>query len=520
MKKSLAFHSIIIAFIAFAQPLFAQLTSIEIDSLVVKAMRKFDVVGTAVAIVKDGKIIYEKGFGIQSIETQKPVKVNTNFAIGSNSKAFTCAAIMMLVEDGKLKLTDKVKDHIPEFKMYNEYVTEHFIIEDLLTHRSGLGLGTGDLMLFPEGSDFKMHDLLTNFQYFKPVSEFRTKFDYDNILYMVAGEVIARASGMSYEKFIQKRIFDALSMDGSAPALLTIKDKVNLADPHSTTSGKLKKIERYGDMLNGAAGGIYSNVHDMSSWMIMHMNNGMYADKLSKQLFSAESHDEMWKIHTSEPAGSRFYKTHFDGYGLGWGLKDLDGNFSVSHTGGIPGMLSIVTMLPDMQLGITILTNTEAGGAGVFSAVSQTIIDSYIGKKDNNWVDKYFNYFSSNQNDGNDSVKKVWETVKNADKNAFKKEDYIGKYKDDWFGEIEISDKNGQLWFRSIRSPRLSGPMSFYKANSFAIKWEFPDMDCDAFAMFSLDEEGKATGFKMKGISPNIDFSYDFQDLEFKRIEK
>ncbi len=176
---------------------YAQMSSKQVDSLVNYAMGKFNMAGLSVAIVKDGKIIHNKGYGVISVDTQVKANEHTNYGIASNSKAFTTTALAILVEEGKLSWQDKVKDHIPEFTMYNAYVTENFNIQDLLTHRSGLGLGIGDLMFFPDGSDFTMEDLLSSFQHFKPVSAFRTKWDYDNLLYLVAGEVIARASGMT-----------------------------------------------------------------------------------------------------------------------------------------------------------------------------------------------------------------------------------------------------------------------------------------------------------------------------------
>ena len=167
------------AFLVFiaGKPVYSQISNKKVDVLVENAIKQFNVAGTAIAIVKDGQIIYKKGFGVKSIESKLPVDENTNFAIASNSKAFTTCALALLVEEGKLSWNDKVKIHIPEFSMYNAYVTENFTIQDLLTHRSGLGLGAGDLMLFPDGSDFTIKDVLTNFQHFEPVSAFRTKFD-------------------------------------------------------------------------------------------------------------------------------------------------------------------------------------------------------------------------------------------------------------------------------------------------------------------------------------------------------
>jgi CubicO group peptidase (beta-lactamase class C family) len=518
-KLAFIFLSCIITFINSNS--FAQLSSAEIDALVNKAMKEFNVAGVAVAIVKDGKAIYEKGYGVRSIATKLPVDEHTNFQIASNSKAFTTAALSILIDEGKLSWKDKVKTYLPEFKMYNDYVTENFLVEDLLCHRSGLGLGVGDLMEFPDGSDFTIRDVLTNFQYFKPVSAFRTQFDYDNQLYIVAGELIARVSGMSWEKFIQTRILDPLQMNNSFSSLGAIKDKANLAIPHSTETGTIRTIATFGDQMNGAAGGILSNVDDMSRWLMLQLNKGRYGNNLEKQLFTEARQREMWTIHTVTGASSDpRYNGHFGGYGLGWGLSDIKGNLRVGHTGGLPGMLTSVTMIPDLKLGVVILTNTESGGSALFNAVNRSIIESYLGLEKVDWIDRFSKDLQSRKSKGDSVTIKVWETVAAAKNTVIKNENFIGIYQDKWFGKVEIFMNGNQLWFKSYRSPKLNGPMSFYKANTFAVKWEYQDMPCDAFAIFNLDEEGKAQSIKMKGISPNIDFSFDFQDLDLERINK
>ena len=499
---------------------FAQLSSAKIDSMVADALVKFKVAGVSVAIVKDGKVIHSKGYGVADINTKKPVNENTNFQIASNSKAFTTTALAILEEEGKLNWTDKVKDHIPEFKMYNDYVTENFNIQDLLTHRSGLGLGVGDLMFFPDGSNFTIKDVVSSFQHFKPVSAFRTKFDYDNLLYIVAGEVIARASGMSYELFVQKRIIEPLQMNNTFVGNL-LKDKSNMATPHSSESGTIKTIEAYDIGMGSAAGGIFSNVADMSKWMIVRLNKGKYGTDLKTSLFSLKNHNEMWRLHTVlETNPNPRYNAHFNGYGLGWGLSDVKGNLKVGYTGGLPGMLSIVTMYPDLNLGIVILTNTENGGGGLFSAVTNTIADSYLGLDDFGWVEKTVARMNQQRGAGDEVTNKVWAKVEAAKNTSVKNEDYIGIYEDKWFGKVEVFMKDKQLWIKCYRSPKLNGPMAFYNANTFAIKWEYQAMNCDALAIFSLDETGKAQSIKMKGISPNIDFSFDFQDLDLQRIKK
>lgn len=500
---------------------YSQYSSKQIDSIMAHAMKTFRVAGAAVAIVKDGKVIHSKGYGVTSITTKKPVNEHTNFGIASNSKAFTTTALAILVEDGKLSWKDKVRDHIPEFKMYDPYVTENFNIQDLLTHRSGLALGIGDLMFFPDGADFTIDDLLASFQHFKPVSAFRTQFDYDNSLYLVAGEVIKRVSGMSWEDFISTRIFQPLSMDHSYPAFDRVKDKSNLAKPHDSNSGTLKVLPDFHEMINGAAGGIYSNVDDLSNWMLMHLNHGKYGDSLKNKLFTQASQREMWKIHTvTEVKSDPRYNAHFAGYGLGWDLTDSKGNMSVSHTGGLPGMLSKTIMIPDINLGVVILTNTSDAGAGIYGAVSNTIVDSYLGLDDYGWIEKYAAYFNSRQSVGDAVTKKVWEIVDSAKGTPINYEDYIGIYKDAWFGKIEVFMKGDKLWMKSHRSPKLNGEMFFYKANTFAVKWEYQDMNADAFAMFFLDEGGKGQSIQMKGISPNVDFSFDFHDLDLIRVDE
>jgi CubicO group peptidase (beta-lactamase class C family) len=498
--------------------LYAQITTKEIDSLVSLSMQKMKVVGVAVAIVKDGKVIHNKGYGFLSDETKQPVNQYTKFAIASNSKAFTSAALAILVDEGKINWDDKVKLYIPEFKMYNEYVTKAFTIRDLLTHRSGLPLGIGDLMIFPNGSDFTIDDILSSFQYFKPSTAFRTTFDYDNLLYFVAGELIKRVTGVNWEIFVEENIFNPLNMSCTYGGLSLIKDKTNLAKPHIFRNNKIEQVEFEELPMNGAPGGIISCVDDVSKWMLLHLNNGKYGDNFNKKIFSDTNQMEMWKIHTvlNNKPNAR-YKTHFRGYGLGWFLKDVNGNMLASHTGGLLGMLSKITLIPDLNLGVVVLTNTSDTGSGVFSAISNTIVDSYLGLDNKNWVDVYSSYYSNIE--ANKVITDVWDIVR---LNKSKKIDYkkfIGNYKDNWFGNVSIFEKNGGLWFKSERSPKLNGQLYFYRETTFAVKWPINDLNTDTFVNFDLDGNGLAQSIKMKGISPNIDFSYDFHDLDLKRIK-
>lgn len=510
--------------LSLSVPAWGQLTTSETDKLVEDAMKKFAVAGVAVGVVKDGVVVHAKGYGLKSVDTGELVNEHTSFAIASNSKAFTSAALAILVEEGKLSWQDRVIDHIPEFKMYNDYVTQNFNIQDLLTHRSGLGLGAGDLQFWPGGSDFTMADLLTNFQYFEPVSAFRTKYDYDNVLYVIAGEVIKRVSGESWESFVQHRILNTLEMDNSSTMPVSMSGLTNLATPHLATDGKLKTIawhEHDPDKMNGALGAVLSNVDDLCLWMLVQLNGGKYGENLENQLFSSASQREMWKIQTTIPVRpNKRYNPHFSGYGLGWRLGDMNGKMSVSHTGDLSGMLSKIIMIPDLDLGVVVLTNSYYGGGGLFQSVSQTIVDSYLGLDDYGWTDRYLASYQASSGGAKAEVERIWKTVEEANDDHINPDDYTGIYRDNWFGKVKIYLNNNQLWFRSLRSPALTGPIYFYKANAFVIKWENRELDADAFAIFSLDEEGKAERIRMKGIAPDIDFSYDFQDLDLKRVKE
>ncbi|MHA7944461.1 serine hydrolase [Formosa sp. 3Alg 14/1] len=506
------------SFIAHSQ----SISNSQIDSLVAVSMNLKNNVGLAVAVVKDGKVLHSKGYGVKSISTKAPVNEHTLFAIASNSKAFTSAALAILVDEGKLSWNDLVIDYIPEFKMYDDYVTSNFTITDLLTHRSGLGLGAGDLMIFPGGGDFKIDDVINSFQYQTPVSAFRTKYDYDNLLYLVAGEVIFRITGTSWSDFIQTQIFNPLGMKNSVPIVDRIESQANIAIPHSSYNNEITEIKAYdGGELAAAAGGINASVHDLSRWVLMQLNAGKYGPELSKVLFSEARQLEMWAPHTM--TGFELYAdkrtgNHFSAYGLGWEISDKKGRIIAEHTGGLPGMLSRTILVPELNLGIVVLTNSDPGRYAFYS-IPETILDMYLGIDKKDWITELSNYSQLQEKEGDQVTTAVWKTVEanKKIKNDFK--NYIGTYNDPWFGDITITEKNGSLWFTSMRSPKLNGQMYFYKATTFAVKWEYTEMPCDAFAIFNLNEEGKAMQIKMKGISPNIDFSFDFQDLNLKRID-
>jgi CubicO group peptidase (beta-lactamase class C family) len=512
---------IIIVLISYSLVNAQVLSNDDIDKLVGRSMKAFDVPGISVGVIKDGKVVIAKGYGVRSLNTMQKMDENTLVGIASNSKAFTAAALGILIDEGKIKWDTKVRDVIPEFKLYDPYVTEEFTIRDLLTHRSGLGLGAGDLMLFPNGADFSTSDIIHNLRYLKPVSSFRTKYDYDNNLYIVAGEVIARVSGKSWPEFVEERIIHPLGMTKTAALFARLTDKSNVIDPHAPVNGKVQVIERDAVTVAASAGGINSNITDLLKWVNLLLSNGKYGDNQSKRLISGDVLREMWTPQTIIRVGDPGpYNTHFAAYGLGFSLSDVGGYKQIRHTGGLGGMVTEITMIPELKLGIIVLTNQQEGSA--FSAISNQIKDGYLGKTGTDWVSTLSDRRQKSLGEAKAVTNSVWQNIEVVQKAALNKTDhasFLGKYADPWLGEVSISEKDGKLWFDSIRSPNLTGEMLPYKGNTFVVKWTDRSMDADAFANFTLDQEGKPSGFTMRAISPLTDFSYDFQDLDFHRVK-
>lgn len=517
IMKKLLFITALFCFIASAYG--QQLSTAQIDALVQHSLKAFDVPGISVGIIKDGKIIYAKGNGVRSLKTQLPADENTIYGVASNSKAFTCTALGMLVDEGKIKWDDKVRDYIPEFKLYSPYVTEAFTIRDMLTHRSGLGLGAGDLMFFPDSSDFVLKDIIYNLRFLKQVSEFRTKYDYDNLMYILAGEIVHRVSGISWDDFIEQKIFKPLGMEKSAGSFDRLKDKSNVIDAHAPVNGKVQVIARSTVKVGHSAGGINSNISELCKWVQLWLNHGKYGDGLSKRLFSENVYREITSPQTiMQLRNPGPYNTHFLAYGLGFRLSDEKGYKIVTHTGGLEGMVTQITMIPELNLGIIVLTNQQEGGA--FISITNQIKDAYFGIIGTNRVEEYSKGRKEQVAMANKLVDSIWKEIQSADITARPDINlYTGTYHDVWFGDIYIAVKNGKLWFTSKRSPKLNGEMFYYKGNSFVVKWQDRSMDADAFVNFSLDEQGKADGIKMRAISPLTDFSYDFHDLDFSRVK-
>lgn len=506
--------SFIFTFTAHLPLYSSELSEQELDKFVADAMDTFGIPGIAVGIIKDGDIKHLKGYGVREIGKEAPVDGDTLYAIASNSKAFTAAALAILVDDGILHWDDKVIDFIPDFRLQDPWVTREFTIRDLLTHRSGMGLGAGDLMFWPS-TFVTREEIIKNVRHLKMVTGFRTEYAYDNLLYVVAGEVIAAASGMGYEEFVDNRIMNQLAIGNACYAdTRDLVNAENIAEPHVIIDGTMQKAHRLQplneQMVIAAAGGIQCSARAMMTWVNMHLNDGA-------GLMSKAQHDEMWTPQTIQPVSSNdkmWHGTNFSAYGLGFRLKDYHGLKHVSHTGGLLGMVTYTVMIPQEKLGVVVFTNQENGSA--MRAIMENIMQAYLETGDVDWTKRLNDIRLRSQAN---AAAQVQADANDADATALLPlDDYMGTFRDPWFGDVEISMDQDGLYFKSLRSAKLKGKMYPFKFNTFRVIWDDRSFNADAYAMFETNFEGEVSGLKMKAISPLTDFSYDFHDLDFNKV--
>ncbi|WP_417450932.1 serine hydrolase [Kordiimonas sp.] len=491
----------------------------EINSIVTKALETFNTPGMAVGIVKDGKVIHLQGYGIRDMHSREAVTPDTLFRIASTSKAFTAAALAILVDEGTLSWDDKVIDYLPDFRMMDAWVTREFTIRDLLTHRSGLGAGAGDLMLWPEPSGFSREEIIKNLRHFKPVSSFRSEYAYDNLLYIVAGEVVAAASGMSWENFVQSRILDALGM-GCYAGDIPVEGLGDVATPHGWHDDKLVTIPRNAitgkATVSAAAGGMVCNARGMNTWMLTQLAGGISPSGV--RVFSEARRDEMWKSETILGVGSLdrdWNNTHFRTYALAWRKADVLGYEVISHTGTLSGMQAYVSLVPELDLGVVILSNGSHYGAR--TSVMQAVLHGFLTGPEavsRDWVKVYDDWLAARL-----AAKAAAEgTPREGTGDVFLPLDaYAGTYRDAWLGAATVALDGGALRFSSARAVKLTGKLEPFEQNTFIIRWDDPMIGEDAYVRFELDFDGKVTGMKLAHMSADFDFSFDIQDLNFIR---
>jgi CubicO group peptidase (beta-lactamase class C family) len=492
-----------------------------VDRVVERARNSFQVPGIAVAIVKDGKVVLAKGYGQRKLGEAAPVTPETLFAIASNTKAFTTAALAMLVDEGKIRWDDPVTKHMPSFQMYDPYVTREMTIRDLLVHRSGLGLGAGDLMFFPS-TDLSRAEIIHRLRFIRPATSFRSAYAYDNLLYLVAGQLIPAITGQSWDDFVRQRIFQPLGMTHTYANSEGLFSGGDVAAPHSRAGGKLEPLAFSSHDNNAPAGSINSCVADMAKWLIVRLNHGDMGG--GKRLFSAAQAREMWSAVTilpvdPAPADSpalAAVRPNFAAYGLGWRLTDYRGHKLVGHTGSLAGYVSRVALVPDMKLGIVVLTNQEAEGAHL--AIAQTVLDHYMGVEPPDWVSILAAEQRNTEAEAAAAVKRATAGRNANSRPSLALASYAGRYRDAWYGDVVVEERGGKLAIRFTHSPKLTGELEHWQYDTFVARWTDRTLLADAYLTFSLKPDGSIDEVKMQAVSPLTDFSFDFQDLLLKPV--
>jgi hypothetical protein len=338
-------------------------------------------------------------------------------------------------------------------------------------------------------------------------------------MFIIAGEVLKRVSGLTWEEFIEQKIMKPVGMTNSKASYNRVSDRSNIIDAHTRADGKVIQIPHDWSETANAAGGIVSNVNDMLTWANFLMNDAVTEE--GERLLSKEQFHELWQLQTPlKVRPGDWYNSNFRGYGLGWFVTDVKGGFKqVYHTGGLIGTVTQFTMIPDLELAIVVLTNQMNGSA--FNAITNTIKDSYLGYEDRNWL-KIYRERNSKYLKYNDSIKaEVYLKVDKIKASPIlpKPDQIVGTYTDDWFGNIVVSHDGQGYEIKCIRSPRLFGELLPYNATTFVAKWKDRSYDADVFVQFTFNENGKAVTASMKYIAPITDFSFDFHDLELVKTD-
>jgi CubicO group peptidase (beta-lactamase class C family) len=492
----------------------AQSLPADLDAYVARAMKTFEVPGMAVAIVKDGKVVLTKGYGVRRLGETAAVDADTLFGIGSNTKAFTTAALATLVDQGKITWDDRVLERLPGFQMYDPYVAHEMTIRDLLCHRSGMGLGEGDLLFWPN-TTFTRDEVIYRLRFMKPATSFRSHYAYDNLLYLAAGQIIPAVTGISWEDYVRERILEPLGMTRSTLSNAGFKAGDNVAWPHSRLDGKLQWIPFVALDNAAPAGSINSSVNDMAKWVLLQLARGKFPEREGR-LFSEKQSAEMWSpqtiLETRVPPQLSAMKPNFAAYGLGWGLGDYHGRKLVSHSGGVAGTVTRVMLVPEEKLGVVILTNAEEGGA--FESVLFHVLDHYFGVSGNDWITAFKATKDAEIAEAAEITRKSVANRVPGGKPGLALEKYAGVYQDAWYGTATMRWDGGKLVFQLDHTPKAVGDVEHWQFETFKVHWRDRVME-DAFLTFTLTPAGTIDHFTVAAVSPLADFSFDYQDLYF-----
>ncbi|HRL07390.1 MAG TPA: serine hydrolase [Brevundimonas diminuta] len=488
----------------------------------------------SLALVRDGKTVLAKGYGVRRQGKNEPADEHTLFAIASNSKNVTAACLAILVDEGKVKWDEPIRTYLPGFTLSDPMVGERITVRDTLSHRAGFGLGAGDLLFWPN-SDRTRAEVLAQAAFVPIEDGFREDYHYCNLMFVVAGAVIEKVSGLSWEAFVQTRIFDRVGMNESVP-LARLADPKKSALPHGRVGPPLRYqgamtqiaesiVEVWNWDSAAAAGGICASAHDWAKWIAVRLNDGKLAD--GSRLFSEAAAKEMYKPNivvssSNGPTAALPNRAVASTYAMGLQVQDYRGERLATHGGGSPGGISATVLIPGRKIGFSVFTNAEE--SFLLRALRSGLSDIAMNKVDVDWI------ADSKRIEAEGTEKSLKAAVEIDAKQAagaapsLPLEAYAGTWRDPWYGDIVIEPKTegrgrnrkSGLWLRFTHTPALQGWLEPYDGETFRTR--FPDKrEEDAFITFSIATAKPATA-TVKGVSPDIDFSYDYQDLRLTRV--
>jgi CubicO group peptidase (beta-lactamase class C family) len=488
----------------------------DLDAYVARVLRTFEVPGAALAIVKDGETVVARGYGVRKLGAPAAVDGRTLFGIASNTKVFTATALALLVEEGSIEWDASVIRYLPAFALFDPYVTRELTVRDLLVHRSGLGLGAGDLLWWPP-STYDRPEIARRLRFIKPATSFRSAYAYDNVLYLVAGELIAAVAGQSWEDFVTSRILARVGMNGSNVRNSQALSGGNVAATHARVDGKVRPIAPFGSDNTDPAGGINSSAEDMAKWLKVRLSDGVLAD--GSRLFSSETARELSTIVTPMPIDDPRVevpplRANFVGYALGLRVRDYRGRKLVLHDGGLPGYVSRVATIPEAGVGVALLTNQESTPA--LGAIVYHILDHYLDAPPFDWLAAYEAVNARAETQIIDAERRASSSRDATSRPSLPLARYAGMYRDAWYGDIAIADEQGRLVMRFSHTPSLVGDLEHWQHDTFVARWRDRELRADAYVTFALNPDGSIDQVKLRAVSPATDFSFDFQDLLLK----
>jgi CubicO group peptidase (beta-lactamase class C family) len=432
----------------------------------------------------------------------------------------------MLVDEGKLTWDTKVSDVLPGFKMYDAYVSSEMTVRDLLVYRSGLGLGAGDLMFYPT-TTFSRAEIVHKLRYIKPATSFRSGFAYDNLLYVVAGQVVEAVCNASWEDVVRQRILAPLQMEHTSTSSV-LPANANRAWPHARTSsnvrgaGAISPMESATNLDNAApAGALNSSITDVARWLELQLGRGL--DPRTKvQLYSEGQSREMWSPQTIIPVAPnpkplQLAQSNFRAYALGWFVSDYRGQLVISHGGGVPGSVALVVLVPGRDVAFAFLTNSEETTA--LAAMQYRLLDHYIGAAGPDWVAALNETRQTRISQAQQSLSTspAEGAAQGAGSPALSLEKYAARYRDDWYGFVSITHDANGLTLSFDHTPGMTGKLEYVRYNTFRTRWTDHAIE-DAYVTFALQPDGSIDTVTMRAISPLADFSFDYQDLLFRPV--